>query len=90
MDYLLLKTLLSAMLIVAASEVGRRTPLIGAFLASVPLISVMAMIWLYLDTRDPIRVAAFARDVLWLVIPSLLLFILVPALLERGGVSFSV
>jgi predicted permease len=56
----------------------------GSLLASVPIVSVLAMIWLYADTRDVAQVAALSRSVFWLVLPSLALFLLLPALLERG------
>lgn len=56
----------------------------GAILASVPVVSVLAMIWLYTETRDVTQVAALARSIVWLVIPSLALFIVLPVLLNRG------
>ncbi len=84
MGYLLFKTLLSALLIVGASEAGKRNPLIGATLASIPLVSVLAMVWMYLESGDVVKVTQFSRDVLWLVLPSLLLFVVLIVLLERG------
>lgn len=51
---------------------------------SIPLVSILAMIWLHNDTRDTEKVADFAEGVLWLVIPSLVLFIALPTLLRRG------
>lgn len=66
------------------SEIARRSTLAGAIVASLPIVSLLAMIWLYLDTGDPVRVAAFSREVLVLVVPSLVLFAVLPALLERG------
>jgi uncharacterized membrane protein (GlpM family) len=85
--YDLIKLLITALLIVAISEVAKRSTLLAAVLASIPLISVLAMIWLYVDTRDIERIAALATSVFWLVIPSLVLFISLPLLL-RGGVNF--
>ena len=78
------KVAISAVLIVLVSELSKRSSLVGALLASLPIISVLAMIWLYLDTRDATQVAALSRGVFWLVLPSLILFLLLPALLERG------
>ena len=69
---------------VGASEVARRSELFGALLVSIPLVSILAMIWLHNDTRDTEKVADFAEGVLWLVIPSLVLFISLPVLLRRG------
>jgi hypothetical protein len=85
--YYALKIFLSALLIVAVAEAGKRSTLLGALLASLPMISLLGMIWLYMDTGDAGRVALLARDILWLVLPSLVLFILFP-LLIRSGMGF--
>lgn len=84
MAYYIFKLAISAILIVAISEIARRSSFVGALLASVPLVSVMAMIWLYVDTGDVARVGALASGIFWLVLPSLALFIALPLLLERG------
>ena len=87
MVYDLVKLLITALLIVAISEIAKRSTLLAAVLASIPLISVLAMVWLYVDTRDTERIANLATSVFWLVIPSLVLFISLPLLL-RGGMNF--
>ena len=84
MGYYIIKVIISAILIVAISEISKRSSLIGAVLASVPLVSVLAMIWLYIDTKDVARVTALASDIFWLVLPSLALFIALPLLLKQG------
>ena len=84
MAYYVFKVAVSALLIVAIAEISKRSSLIGALLASVPLVSVMAMIWLYVDTRDSDKVAALASSVFWLVLPSLALFIALPLMLKQG------
>ena len=84
MGYYIVKVALSALLIVAIAEISKRSSLIGALLASVPLVSVLAMIWLYIDTRDSDKVAALASGIFWLVLPSLALFIALPLLLKHG------
>ena len=78
------KIIVTTALVVLIAEIGKRSTLAGALLASLPLVSVLAMIWLYSDTRDAAQVAALARNILWLVLPSLLLFWLLPVLIERG------
>lgn len=85
--YLLSKYALTALLVVVISEIAKRSTLFGALMASIPLISVLAMVWIYIETKDTARLSAFSLDVLWLVIPSLALFALFP-LLIRGGLSF--
>ena len=79
-----IRALLSGGLIVGASEVAKKNELLGALIISLPLVSIMAMIWLYRDTSDSQQVAAFANGILWLVIPSLVLFISLPMLIHRG------
>ena len=76
--------LLSGGLIVGASELAKKNDIMGALLASLPLISIFAMILLYNDTGDSERVATFSKDIFWLVIPSLVLFLSLPILLHRG------
>lgn len=87
MVYYLVKVAISALLIVAIAEISKRSSLLGALLASIPLVSVLAIIWLYIDTRDGDRVAALASGIFWLVLPSLVLFLALPLLL-RQGVNF--
>jgi len=85
--YFSIKVILSALVIVVVGEVAKRSSVFGALIASLPLTSILAMVWLYLDTGNPEKVAALASDILWLVLPSLLFFILLPVLL-RNGMSF--
>lgn len=84
MGYYLVKIAITTVLIVAISEIAKRSSLIGAILASVPLVSVLAMIWLYNDTRDVGKVSTLATSVFWLVLPSLALFLVLPPLLKHG------
>jgi hypothetical protein len=78
------KVVLTSLLVVFASEAAKRSVLLGAVLASLPLTSLLAMIWLYVDTRDPERVAALASGIFWLILPSLTLLLVFPLLLRRG------
>jgi hypothetical protein len=78
------KVLITALLVVAVSEVSKRNAVAGALLASIPLVSVLAMIWLHLDTGDARRISDFSLGVFWLVLPSLILFLALPALLRAG------
>ena len=81
------KVALTAVVVVAVAEVAKRSSLWGAVLASLPLTSVLAFVWLYLDTGNSQTVAALSRSIFWLVLPSLPLFLVLPLLL-RSGVSF--
>jgi len=85
--YLLLKAALSGILVAAISEVARRYPGWGGLLASLPLTSLLAMVWLYRDTNDTERVAALSGSTFWFVMPSLPMFLVLPGLL-RSGMGF--
>ncbi len=88
MTYFAFKAALSGVLIALISEVARRYPSLGGLIASLPLISLLAIIWLWRDTGgDVSQVAAHARATLWYVVPSLPFFLILPALMERS-VSF--
>ena len=78
MTYNIIKVVISAILIALISEVAKRSTFFGAILASIPLVSVMAMIWLYIDTHDSAQVVQLSKSIFWLVIPSLVLFITFP------------
>jgi hypothetical protein len=80
----LVRVVISALLIATAAAAARRSSLVGALLASLPLTSLLAMVWLWLETHDAGKIAALAGDILWLVVPSLLLFVLLPVLLRAG------
>jgi hypothetical protein len=84
LTYYLTKVAVTAILVVLISEIAKRSSFAGAILASVPLTSVLAMLWLYLDTGDASKVSALASSVFWLVLPSLALFIALPVLLNQG------
>lgn len=82
MIYTLIKIFSSAGLIVIISELARRGSWLGALLASLPIISVLAIVWLYVDTRDVEKISALSTGVFWLVLPSLTFFIALPWLLR--------
>lgn len=84
MSYLFVKAALSGLIVAIVSEVARRSPGIGALIASLPLISVLGMIWLWRDTQDAPHLAAHAEATFWYVLPSLPMFLLIPTLLRRG------
>jgi hypothetical protein len=87
MTYLVLKTLISAILIVAVSEIAKRSPAFGALVVSLPIISLLAILWLWRDTGDATRIANHAEATFWYVLPSLPMFLALPWLL-RHGVTF--
>lgn len=84
MFYLVTKAVISAIIIVVVSETARRNPGTGALIASLPLISVLGMIWLWRDTHDVARMADHSAATFWYVLPSLPMFLFIPLLLKRG------
>ena len=85
MAYLLLKALISGVIIAVVSEVARKHPGFGGLIASLPLVSLMGMMWLWRDTHDPGRLAAHAEGTFWFVLPSLPMFLAIPWALRRGA-----
>ena len=79
-----LKVVLSALVIVAVAEIAKRSTFWAAAVASLPLTSVLAFVWLYLDTGDVQKIAALSGSIFWLVLPSLALLVLLPVLLRHG------
>jgi hypothetical protein len=91
MTQYLIKVVLTVLIVVTVSEVSKRSSVLGGLLASLPIISFLAMIWLYVDTKDAEKVASLSVNIFWLVLPSLVFFFLFPLLLRRKvhfGASF--
>lgn len=84
MVYYIIKVLLSSVIIVTISEVSKKSSLIGGILASLPLVSILGIIWLYIDTQNTQQIIELSKSIFWLVIPSLTLFIALPILLNKG------
>jgi hypothetical protein len=85
--YLVIKAAVSGVIVAAVSEIARRYPGWGGLLASLPLTSLLAMLWLWRDTGDPQRVAELSVSTIWFFVPSVPLFIALP-LLIRSGLGF--
>lgn len=84
MLYYALKVIISALLIVAISEIAKRSTGFAALVASLPLTSLLAFIWLHMEASPPDQIADLSSQIFWLVLPSLLLFLLLPLLLRHG------
>lgn len=82
-----IKIALSALIIAAVSELSKRFTLMAAILASLPLVSILAILWLYIETKDVQKVIALSNGIFWAVLPSLLFFAAL-SLLLRFNVSF--
>jgi hypothetical protein len=84
MFYLIIKVFLSATVIVTVSEVAKRSSLLGGMIASLPLVSILAMTWIYIDTKDIDKISQLSTSILWLVIPSWTLLFTLPIFLKKG------
>ena len=83
--YFVLKALLSGAIVATASELARRSSLAGAVLISLPLTSILALIWLYRDTNLTEEAAALSWSILWVIVPSLVFFVVLPLALRTMG-----
>jgi hypothetical protein len=84
MLYLAAKALLSGLIIAAVSEIAKRSPAFGALILSLPLVSILAFVWLWRDTTDTEEIAALAQSTFWFILPTLPMFVVLPALLRSG------
>ena len=87
MSWFVLKAVLSGLIVALVSEIARRNSVMAAFFASLPLVSILGMIWIWKETNDVERIARHSEATFWYVIPSLPMFLLLPLLL-RAGMSF--
>lgn len=83
----LLRVLISALIIAGVAELGRRSSVLAAILASLPLTSVLALGFLYAETRQAEQVVTLSWSIFWAVLPSLVFFIALPTFI-RLGLSF--
>lgn len=81
---ILLKAIISALIIVAISELAKRETWFAALFASLPLTLILSFCWIYYETGDAQRIAALSREIVWFALPSLVFFFLLPPLLDRN------
>ena len=84
MKYIFLKLIISSGIITVVSEISKKSSFIGGLVASIPLISVLSIIWLYIDSKDIEKIKSLSTSIFWMVIPSLVLFLSVPILINIG------
>lgn len=80
----IIKIIISAFIIAVVSEIAKRFAFIAAVVASLPLTSILAMIWLYNDTKEVQKIIDLSSNIFWAILPSLLFFITLPLLLKMG------
>jgi uncharacterized membrane protein (GlpM family) len=79
---LLLKAVISGAVVALASEAARRSSLLGALIVSLPLTSILALVWVWRDSRDAQEVIDLSWSILWIVVPSLVFFVALPLALR--------
>jgi hypothetical protein len=84
MLYAIVKAAISGILVMIVSETAKRSPAFGALVASLPLVSLLAIVWLWRETGDTMRIADHAEATFWYVLPSLPMFLIFPAMLRHG------
>ena len=84
---LAIRALLSGLVVAAIAYFAKRSPAMGGLVASIPLVSTLGMIWLWRDTGDRVLVADYVGSTFWYFLPSMPMFLIIPALL-RNGIGF--
>jgi uncharacterized membrane protein (GlpM family) len=85
---LLVKAVISGVLVALILEISRRNVTIAALLGALPIVSVLAILWMYHDTHDVNQIAGYSMGVFWYVLPSLIFFVLLPVLLRSAHLPF--
>lgn len=85
MTWIITKYALTAAIIVLISEVAKRTEKIGALIGALPMVAVLAMIWMYVEHQPTERIGSYAAYTFWYVLPTLPMFLIFPQLLPRIG-----
>ena len=85
MTWLIAKYALSAAVVVLISEIAKRSGRLGGLIAALPLITVLALVWMHVEGQSQSRVSDFARYTFWYVLPTLPMFLVFPVILPRIG-----
>lgn len=79
----LVKTLIPALIIVAVGEVSKRSSALAAFLLSLPIVSITAFVWIYIESKDKTKIADISQETFWYVLPTLPMFLLLGWMLRN-------
>ena len=82
--FFIVKVVVTALIVAGASELSKRFPFFAAVIISLPMVSILTFVWIYVETRDAQKLIGMSREIFWLVLPSLLFFVALPVLLSRG------
>ena len=82
--FFIVKVVVTALIVAGVSELSKRFPFFAAVIISLPMVSILTFVWIYVETRDAQKLIGMSREIFWLVLPSLLFFVALPVLLSRG------
>jgi O-antigen ligase len=80
----ILKTLIAALVIVAATEISKRSSTMAALILALPIVSITAFVWVYMETKDKIKISEISEETFWYVIPTLPMFLLLAWMLRNN------
>lgn len=85
MTYIVFKYLTTALIIVIVSETAKRSDKIGAVVGSLPMMTILTLIWLYLESQSGDKIKNHAYYTFWYVIPTLPMFLVFPSIYDKYG-----
>jgi len=85
MQYLIMKYLITAGVVVLVSEFAKRSDKLGGLISALPMVTVLTLIWLYVEHQPASKIANHAYYTFWYVLPTLPMFLLFPYLLPKWG-----
>ncbi|MFP8965022.1 DUF3147 family protein [Pokkaliibacter sp. CJK22405] len=85
MNSLIVKYLITALMVVVISELAKRSDRLGALVASLPLVTVLTLVWLYIEQQPAAKIANHAWYTFWYVLPTLPMFLFFPMMMQRFG-----
>ena len=80
----IIKVIISAIIILVATEVSNRSTILAAIIIALPLVSIISLTWIWFETKDVERISIISTQIFWFVIPGLPMFLLIPLFLSRG------
>lgn len=89
MQYIIMKYLITAGVVVLISELAKRSDKLGGLVAALPMVTVLTLIWLYVEQQPTSKIANHAYYTFWYVLPTLPMFLLFPYLLPKIGFVFT-
>ncbi len=84
MSGFVIRAVISGIIVALIAAFAKRSPGLGGLIASIPLVSTLGMVWLWRETGDSRLVADYVESTFWYFLPSMPMFLIIPALLRHG------